>query len=179
MKSLIDINNQRLYLIFILLTMTFSSDISGQIDKINSISISDSSINIDNKFLIDLPVSLDSLSKHLGNPRVDVGSPNSIYFWDNLGIMGFVPNNTSSITSFEICMSESNFSQTTKFYQGSIIILASIIDSKMTKSEFSNINLTKDVNDYMPEVIIGKTSIIVEFDKKTNKIIGIGITKKK
>lgn len=169
---------RRLYFIFLILTLTFSIDVTGQITKINSITIADYSIIINKEVVFVLPFSPDSLTKYLGKPRIDPGSPNSIYFWDNLGVMGFVPSGTSTITSFEICISESNYYQTTTFYQGKILIADSTIDSGMTKYQFFSIFLKKETKDFMPKLTIGNMSVLIEFDEETNKLIGIAITKK-
>ncbi len=162
-------------LYFAFLLIGFS--LNAQIKSIYSITINDSTIKFNDSKTITLPISPDSLIKHLGKARLERGHPNSIYYWDTLAVMGYMPNDLKSITSLDICFSESGYYETKSFYKGKVIINGQSIDKDMTKSRFAEVFMRKE--GFLPELEIGTMKVLVEFEEKGNILIGVEVSKNK
>lgn len=163
-----------------------SSALFGQLDKVSTINVTDSTIIINDSTVFSYPMSVESLTALFGEARISTNakSSNQVYFWDKFGLMAFTVKGSEEITSFDVCLSRSSVGPNCrKKFQGTLIVNNSVITKKTSTAALNEFGFeTDEPDDILPSwhsLELDTLRVIIETERKDKRTTGIGICRKR
>lgn len=160
----------------------------GGVNKIDTLTITDSSIVINQHIVLSFPLSVDTLESILGTSRKSKTKSefeqNDIYFWDKLGVMVYCPKHIRNISSVDICYRRSFWRETRRMFKGVVIIGNRSIHKNMSRADFEDLGFSSasfpnSIFDEHRTLDLLELRINAEFKEHGGKFIGFGIFSRK
>ncbi|QNJ98144.1 DUF7738 domain-containing protein [Constantimarinum furrinae] len=164
-----------LTLLLIIMTLFFSAQANAQIES-NKILIDSTGFTLNNE-KIELPIEIENLEKHFGEPNRIIKLKNDIAVWDNIGIIGYMENNSDTVNALNISLKLGKFDFSPEnVYKGVIKIDSTLISDTTSFQDLKNNRfIVNPYSDRIWDLEIGKLLLISMLDEDLKSLIEIMI----